>query len=83
MECKDNVIEWLTGDKTAKVTFTQQKYINRIERMAEKHGNSVRILHKNIDGSIYAEIPLSAVHLTIYGTNTGSFARTNGEEQMP
>lgn len=73
MDSQDNVIEWLTGDKTARVTFTQQKYINRIERMAEKHGDAVKIIHKNNDGSIYVEIPLSAVHLTIYAANTGSF----------
>lgn len=73
MDSKDNVIEWLTGDKTVRVTFTQQKYINRIERMAEKHGEAVKIIRKNNDGSIYAEIPLSAVHLTIYAANTGSF----------
>lgn len=75
MECKDNVIEWLTGDKTARVTFTQQKYINRIENMAKMHGELAKILHKNSDGSIYAEIPLSAVHLTIYGPKTGGFAK--------
>ena len=74
MDSKDNVIEWLTGDKAARVTFTQQKFIHRIERMAEKHGDCVRILHRNNDGSVYAEIPLSAVHLTIYAANTGSFA---------
>ena len=79
MECKDNIIEWFTGENKARVTFTQQKYINRIENMVEKHGDSVRILHKNNDGSIYAEIPLSAVHLTIYGTNTGSFRKEEGE----
>lgn len=74
MDSQDNVIEWLTGDKTARVTFTQQKHIHRIERMAEKHGDAVKIIRKNNDGSIYAEIPLSAVHLTIYAANTGSFA---------
>ena len=55
MDSQDNVIEWLTGDKTVRVTFTQQKYIHRIERMAEKHGDAVRILHKNHDGSVYAD----------------------------
>lgn len=79
MDNKDNVIEWLTGDKTARVTFTQQKYIHRIEKMAKKHGGAVKILYKNKDGSVYAEIPLSAVHLTIYGANTGSFRKEDGD----
>ena len=73
MECKDNIIEWYTGDDVARVTFTQQKYINRIERMAKTHAPCVKSLHKNADGSIYAEIPLSAVHLTIYNSKKGSF----------
>ena len=79
MDAQDNVIEWFTGEKTARVTFTQQKYIHRIERMAKTHGEHVKILHKNKDGSIYAEIPLSAVHLTIYGANTGSFRKEDGD----
>ena len=75
MDSHENIIEWLTGDQAARVTFTQQKYINRIERMAEKHGGAVKILHKNNDGSIYAEIPLSAIHLTIYAANNTSFRK--------
>ena len=72
-EFQENVIEWLTGQDTATVTFSQKKYINRIERMAEKHGSCVEILAKNEDGSITARIPLSAVHLTIYDSKKGSF----------
>lgn len=73
-EFQENVIEWLTGQDTATVTFSQKKYINRIVRMAEKHGSCVEILAKNEDGSITARIPLSAIHLTIYPTNTHGFA---------
>lgn len=81
MECKDNVIEWFTGDQTVRATFTQQKFINRIERMSKTHGEHVKILRKNKDGSIYAELPLSAVHLTIYAANKGSFPSANKEEK--
>ena len=73
-EFQENVIEWLTGQNMATVTFSQKKYINRIERMAEKHGSCVEILAKNEDGSITARIPLSAIHLTIYKPNTRGFA---------
>lgn len=80
MDSHENIIEWLNGDKTARATFTQQKFINRIERMSEKYGDRVKILHKNEDGSIYAEIPLSAIHLTIYtGNNSGFMASDGGE----
>ena len=79
MDSHENIIEWLTGDDVVRVTFTQQKYINRIERMSKTHGECAKILHKNKDGSIYAEIPLSAVHLTIYGRKTGGFAVSDKE----
>ena len=49
MDSHENIIEWLNGDKTARATFTQQKFINRIERMSEKYGDRVKILHKNED----------------------------------
>ena len=81
MDSHENIIEWLTGDQTARVTFTQQKYINRIERTSKTHGELVKILHKNKDGSIYAELPLSAVHLTIYKPNSTSFPAAIKEEQ--
>ena len=80
MDSHENVIEWLTGEKTVRATFTQQKYINRIERMSKTHDKLVKILHKNKDGSIYAELPLSAVHLTIYGFKSGGFPAAKKEE---
>lgn len=52
----ENVIEWLTGDETACVTFSQAKYKNRIKRLKEQN-EAIRMI-ENEDGSIYAEIPL-------------------------
>lgn len=72
-DIKENVIEWYTGSKTATVTFTQQKFINRIRRL-QNAGEHVEIVAENADGSITAHIPLSAIHLTIYHNKTGRFA---------
>ena len=75
----ENVIEWLEGDEIAKCTFSQKKFINRIKRMAEKPGSPVEIVTKNMDGSICARIPLSAVHLYLSSWN-GSGLPAKGEE---
>ena len=78
-DIKENSIEWYTGEKTCTVSFSQQKYVNRIKRMAETHGELVEIVAENPDGSITAHIPLRALHLTIYRPNRGSFAGVDKE----
>ena len=72
-DMKENVIEWITGDRTVMATFTQQKFINRLRRMSETHGELVEITHENHDGSIVCKFPLRAIHITIYGQKTGGF----------
>lgn len=72
-DLKENVIEWYTGDDTCTATFTQKKFINRMRRMSETHGELVKIVHENTDGSIVCKFPLRAVHITIYGPKTGGF----------
>lgn len=58
----ENVIEWLNGEETAKVTFSQGKYKNKIKRLKEKN-DAIRLI-ENKDGSIYAEIPLEYVKIS-------------------
>lgn len=80
MDTTENSIEWYTGQKTATVSLTQRKHINRIHRMAEKHAELVEIVAENPDGSIVAHIPLSAIHMTIYGMKTGGFEGVDDDE---
>lgn len=78
---QENLIEWITGSKTATVTFSQKKYINRIKKMAEKHPDIVSIEAENEDGSITAHIPVRAVHLTVYESkNKGFFGGSDDAE---
>lgn len=81
MDFKENVIEWYTGDNRVTVSLNQKRYRNRIKRMAEKFPELVEIVAENADGTITARIPLKAVHLTIYGSNTGGFAEEEEEEE--
>lgn len=78
-DLKENVIEWFTGDEMCTATFTQKKFINRIRRMSQTHGELVKITHENQDGSITCRFPLRAVHITIYGQKTGDFEGVDEE----
>ena len=64
-ELRENSIEWLNGQDTVTVSFSQKKYINKVKKLAEKHPESVVILAENDDGSIFAHLPLKAVKLSI------------------
>ena len=80
-EIKENVIEWITNDKTITVSLTQKRYINRVKMLAEKHPEDVEIVAENADGSLCAHLPLRALHLTIYAPNTSGFARVGEEDE--
>lgn len=78
---KENCIEWLTGQKMIAVTLSQKKYINRVRDMVEKHGEMGCELVENRDGSIFAKLPLSALHLYIITTkNTALCGGAEDEE---
>ena len=70
---QENLIEWITGSKTATVTFSQKKFINRIKQMAKKHPELAEIVAENEDGSITAHIPVKAIHLTVYTSKNKGF----------
>lgn len=57
----ENTIEFIEHGKTAFVTFTEKKFINRIKRIAKKNPECV-ILDEQTD-SIYAMIPTSWVKI--------------------
>jgi len=80
-EIKENVIEWITGDKRVTVSLTQKRFINRVKMLAEKYPEDVDIVAENTDGSLCAHLPLRALHLTIYAPNTSGFARVDEEDE--
>lgn len=79
-EIKENVIEWITGADRITGTFTQKRFINRVKRMAEKYPEAVEIIAENNDGSICVHLPLKALHLTIYTSNSTGFPRVDDSE---
>ena len=64
----ENCIEWLRGSDRATVTFSQGRYIIKIEKLAEKHPDEVQIIHRNYNrggnvSSIVAHIPVSYIKI--------------------
>ena len=58
----ENVIEFLTGDKTATLTISQQKYKNRLYELKERFPDDVDIRENN-NGSILAHVPTKWIRI--------------------
>ena len=58
MSNKENMVEFISGQKTCTVTFTNQKHINRIKNIYKEHKEDFIYFIENPDGSICAKIPL-------------------------
>ena len=59
----ENCIEFLSGERSAVVSFTNKKHINRIKKLYEERKDDFKYFHENTDGSICAKIPLKWVKL--------------------
>ena len=73
----ENVLEFISGTRTATVTFTNQKHINRIKKLYEERKDDFKYFHENTDGSICAKLPLKWIKINS-GSKTG---RVMTEEQ--
>ena len=59
----ENCIEFLSGERSAVVSFTNRKHINRIKKLYEERKHDFKYFHENTDGSICAKIPLKWIKL--------------------
>ena len=58
------VIEWVRGGDHAGVTaHSNSRLKSRIEKLAEKFPDKVKIIARNEDGSIFAHVPISYVKI--------------------
>ena len=60
----ENCIEWLSGQHNIVCSISQQKYITKIKKLAEKYPKKVKIKF-NEDGTICAKLPIKALKLSI------------------
>ena len=63
MENTENVLEFISGTRTATVTFTNQKHINRIKKLYEERKDDFKYFKENTDGSVCAKIPLKWIKI--------------------
>ena len=77
MENSENMIEFISGTRTATVTFTNQKHINRIKKIYEERKDDFKYFIENPDGSICAKLPLKWIKINA-GSKEG---RVMTEEQ--
>ena len=71
------MIEFISGTRTATVTFTNQKHINRMKKLYEERKDDFKYFKENTDGSVCAKIPLKWIKINA-GSKTG---RVMTEEQ--
>ena len=60
----ENCIEWISGQHNIVCSISQQKYITKIKKLAEKYPKKVKIKF-NRDGTICAKLPIKALKLSI------------------
>ena len=71
------MVEFISGTRTATVTFTNQKHINRMKKLYEERKDDFKYFKENTDGSICAKIPLKWIKINA-GSKEG---RVMTEEQ--
>lgn len=59
----ENCIEFLSGERSAVVSFTNRKHVNRIKKLYEERKDDFKYFHENTDGSICAKLPLKWIKL--------------------
>lgn len=59
----ENCIEFLSGERSAMVSFTNRKHINRIKKLYEERKDDFKYFHENTDGSICAKLPLKWIKI--------------------
>ena len=60
----ENCIEFLSGERSAVVSITNRKHINRIKKLYEERKDDFKYFHENTDGSICAKIPLKWIKIS-------------------
>ena len=77
MRNSENMIEFISGTRTATVTFTNKKHINRIKKLYEERKDDFKYFVENPDGSVCAKLPLKWIKINA-GSKEG---RVMTEEQ--
>ena len=77
MDNVENMIEFISGARSATVTFTNRKHISRIKLLYAERGDEFKYYHENKDGSVCAKLPLKWIKI-----NPGSIPGTRAKREM-
>lgn len=69
MENNENMIEFLSGQRTATVTFTNKKHINRIKKLYTDRKDDFTYFVENDDGSVCTKMPLKWIKINAGSKN--------------
>lgn len=77
MENNENMIEWISGTRTATLTFTNQKHINRMKKLYEERKDEFKYFKENTDGSVCAKVPQKWIKI-----NPGALPGTGKKREL-
>ena len=77
MENNENMIEFISGTRSATLTFTNQKHINRIKKLYKERGDEFKYFKENRDGSICAKVPQKWIKI-----NPGTLPGTGKKREL-
>ena len=60
----ENCIEFFSGERSAVVSFTNKKHINRIKKLYKERKDDSKYFTQNTDGSICAKLPLKWIKIS-------------------
>ena len=64
MDNKENMIEFISGARTATCTFTNQKHITKMKKLYENNKEDFSYFVENKDGSICCKVPLKYIKIS-------------------
>ena len=64
LKCRDNGVEWYTGENRVTATFSQRKCVTKIKKLAITRPEDVKIITEKKDGSVMAHLPLSYIKIS-------------------
>lgn len=70
MENTENMIEFITGQRSMTCTFTNGKHIRKIKKLYADNPDDFRYYKENTDGSICASLPLKYLKISAPRKNT-------------
>lgn len=64
MEIKENMVEFISGERFMCVTFSNGKHIRKLKKLYEANPDDFKYFKENSDGSVCARLPLKYLKIS-------------------